>query len=87
MSRLWFVLFAILIVPPIPCQAKPNQNGAYEVLGVGTISCETWTKDRLDKNNDRNFVSGAWVQGYLTAVNVFGDGPSHLAKEIDAEAS
>ena len=64
---------------------RPNQEGAYEVLGVGTISCEVWTKDRADKNNDRNFINVAWVQGYLTAVNVFGDGPSHLAKGTDAE--
>ena len=52
---------------------------------MGTISCEVWTKNRADKSNDRNFINVAWIQGYLTAVNVFGDGPSHLAKGTDAE--
>jgi hypothetical protein len=86
MKQLWLGLLATLITLPIPCQARPNQEGAYEVLGVGTISCEVWTKNRADKSNDRNFINGAWIQGYLTAVNVFGDGPSHLAKGTDAEA-
>jgi hypothetical protein len=85
MKQLWLGLLATLITLPIPCQARPNQEGAYEVLGVGTISCEGWTKDRADKSTDRNFINGAWVQGYLTAVNVFGDGPSHLAKGTDAD--
>ena len=85
MKQLWLGLLATLITLPIPCQARPNQEGAYEVLGVGTISCEVWTKNRADKSNDRNFINGAWIQGYLTAVNVFGDGPSHLAKGTDAE--
>ena len=77
MKQLWLGLLATLITLPIPCQARPNQEGAYEVLGVGTISCEVWTKG--------NFINVAWIQGYLTAVNVFGDGPSHLAKGTDAE--
>ena len=51
------------------------------VLSIGQL----WTKDRADKSTDRNFINGAWVQGYLTAVNVFGDGPSHLAKGTDAD--
>jgi hypothetical protein len=85
MKQLWLGLLATLITLPIPCEARPNQEGAYEVLGVGTISCEVWTKNRADKSNDRNFINGAWIQGYLTAVNVFGDGPSHLAKGTDAE--
>ena len=67
------------------CQARPNQEGVYEVLGVGTVLCEGWTNNRAEKGNDRNFISGAWVQGYLTAANVFGDGPSHLAEGTDAE--
>jgi len=78
----WLGLPATLITLPISCQARPNQEGAYEVLGGGTISC---AKNRADKSNDRNFINGAWIQGYLTAVNVFGDGPSHLAKGTDAE--
>ena len=86
MKQLCLGLLATLIVLPFACQARPNQEGAYEVLGVGTIACEVWTKDRADKGSDRNFINGAWLQGYLTAVNVFGDGPSHLAKGTDAEA-
>jgi hypothetical protein len=61
MKQLWLGLLATLIALPIPCQARPNQEGAYEVLGVGTISCEVWTKDRADKSNDRNFINGAWI--------------------------
>ena len=39
MKQLWLGLLATLITLPIPCQARPNQEGAYEVLGVGTIFC------------------------------------------------
>jgi hypothetical protein len=85
MKQLWLGLLAILIMLPIPCQARPNQEGAYEVLGVGTMPCEGWNKNRAEKGNDRNFINGAWVQGYLTAANVFGNGPSHLAEGTDAE--
>ena len=81
----WLVLLATLITLPVLCQARPNQEGAYEVLGVGTLSCEVWTKDRAERAGDRHFINGAWVQGYLTAVNVFGDGPSHIAKGTDAD--
>ena len=79
---MWLGLPATLITLPISCQARPNQEGAYEVLGGGTISC---AKNRADKSNDRNFINGAWIQRYLNAVNVFGDGPSHLAKGTNAE--
>jgi len=79
------VLLATLITLPVLCQARPNQEGAYEVLGVGTLSCEVWTKDRTDRSSESHFINGAWVQGYLTAVNVFGDGPSHIAKGTDAD--
>src|SRR4029453_5890698 len=85
MKQLWLGLLATLITLPIPCHARPNQEGAYEVLGVGTISCEGWTKDRADKSNDSNFINGPGVQAYLPAVNVFGDGPSHLAKGTESE--
>ena len=33
MKQLWLGLLATLITLPIPCQARPNQEGAYEVLG------------------------------------------------------
>ena len=79
------VLLATLITLPVLCQARPNQEGVYEVLGVGTLSCEVWTKDRADRTSENHFINSAWVQGYLTAVNVFGDGPSHIAKGTDAE--
>jgi len=79
------VLLATLITLPVLCQARPNQEGAYEVLGVGTLSCEVWTKDRTERTSESHFINGAWVQGYLTAVNVFGDGPSHIAKGTDAD--
>ena len=79
------VLLATLITLPILCQARPNEEGVYEVLGVGTLSCEVWTKDRADKTSESHFVNGAWIQGYLTAVNVFGEGPSHIAKGTDAD--
>ena len=32
------VLLATLITLPILCQARPNEEGVYEVLGVGTLS-------------------------------------------------
>lgn len=85
MKRLWWVLFATLTALPVPCQARPNQEGAYEVLGVGTLSCEIWTKDRADRSTERHYINGAWIQGYLTGANVYGEGPSHIAKEIDAD--
>ena len=85
MKQFWSSLLVTLIMLPLACQARPNQEGVYEVLGVGTMLCEGWTKSRADKDNDRNFINGAWVQGYLTAANVFGDGPSHLAEGTNAE--
>ena len=85
MKHIWLVLLATLITLPVLCQARPNQEGAYEVLGVGTLSCEVWTKERADRSDERHFINSAWVQGYVTAVNVFGDGPSHLAKGTDAD--
>ena len=30
MKQLWLGLLATLITLPIPCQARPNQEGAYE---------------------------------------------------------
>ena len=33
MKQLWLGLLATLITLPVPCQARPNQEGAYEVLG------------------------------------------------------
>jgi len=83
MCRLVFL--ATLIALPVLCQARPNEEGVYEVLGVGTLSCEVWTKDRADRTSDSHFVNGAWIQGYLTAVNAFGDGPSHISKGTDAD--
>ena len=47
MKQLWLGLLATLITLPIPCQARPNQEGAYEVLGVGTISCEVWRTEPI----------------------------------------
>jgi hypothetical protein len=85
MGWLWLGLFAGLLARPFAGHAKPDLKGAYEVLGVGTTACETWTKVRADKSDDRNFINGAWVQGYVTAANVFGAGPSHLAKGVVAE--
>jgi hypothetical protein len=86
MTKLFrLIVLATLISLPVLCQARPNQEGAYEVLGVGTLSCETWSKDRADRASERHFIYGAWVQGYITAVNVFGEGASHLAKGIDDE--
>jgi hypothetical protein len=85
MKQKWLVLLATVLALPGLCQARPNQEGAYEVLGVGTLSCEVWTKERADRSDERHFINSAWVQGYLTAANVFGDGPSHLAQGIDAD--
>ena len=64
----------------VPSPAK--SGGRIRSFRGGTISC---AKNRADKSNDRNFINGAWIQRYLNAVNVFGDGPSHLAKGTNAE--
>ena len=85
MKPSWFVLVVALIAFPGPCQARPNQEGLYDVLRVGTLSCETWIQQRADKSNEKHFINSAWIQGYLTATNVFGEGSSHLAKGTDAE--
>ena len=52
----WLVLLATLITLPVLCQARPNQEGVYEVLGVGTLSCEVWTKDRADRSSGSHFI-------------------------------
>lgn len=55
----------------------------FMVLGEGTNSCGQWTKGRTNRDDVARFVDGAWVAGFITAVNRFGYGPSDLSKGID----
>jgi hypothetical protein len=51
MKQLWLGLLATLITLPIPCQARPNQEGAYEVLGVDslTVAAKALVKELTEK--------------------------------------
>ena len=78
------VLFVAALSLPTVCETRPDQLG-YGVLGEGTASCGEWTKVRAEKNSSSAFVSGAWVQGYLTAFNLYGPASNDITKGTDAE--
>ena len=44
--------------------------GASLILGPGAASCGTWIADR-QRNEARSVLNQSWVQGYVTAYNVY----------------
>lgn len=80
------VVLAMVVWPAI-CQALPNQSGEYTKLGVGNLECGLWTQAR--NSGDvyavwwKTLILG-WVQGFLTAQNLYGPAMFDLAKGTDA---
>jgi hypothetical protein len=74
---------------PATCQALPDQNGEYTKLGVGNLKCDLWTQVR--RSGDVNAVWWktlilGWVQGFLTAYNVYGPGAFDVTQGKDASS-
>jgi hypothetical protein len=82
------VVLAMVVWPAI-CQALPNEMGAYTKLGVGNLECGVWTQAR--QSGDVNAVWWktlilGWVQGFLTAYNLYGSGTFDITRETDVGA-
>ena len=76
-----FLVLGLMCWPAVP-QARPDQNGQYQVVGVGNHSCGEWTQGRRTATE---YVDMAWVQGFITAVNLAGPGSSNISKETDPD--
>jgi hypothetical protein len=89
MRKLICHLLLLLAIWPTICQALPNERGEYVKLGVGNLECGLWTQAR--QSGDvfavwwKTLILG-WVQGYLTAYNVYGPQASDVAKGTGADA-
>ena len=57
---------------------------ATVILGPGGASCGTWSGDR-QRNEARSQLNQAWVQGFVTAYNVYRPQDS-TAKPMDSRA-
>ena len=75
------VVLAVMCWPAMS-QAQPDQNGIYMVVGVGHHSCGEWTGGR---KTAIEIVDMAWVQGFITAVNLAGPWSSDLTKGTDPD--
>ena len=75
MKRRTICLLVLLAIWPTLCQALPNERGQFARLGVGNLECGLWTQAR--QSGDvfavwwKTLILG-WVQGFLTAYNVYG---------------
>jgi hypothetical protein len=83
----FLVVLAIVVWPAI-CRALPDENGQYTKLGVGNLECGLWTQAR--QSGDvyavwwKTLILG-WVQGFLTANNLYGHGTFDVTKGTDAD--
>lgn len=78
-----FMLLAMTLWPAV-CHALPDKDGSYQVLGQGTIACETWMKERAKQSQPMQ-ENITWVTGYLTAFNTFGPGSGDVTKGMKIE--
>jgi hypothetical protein len=82
-------LLVLLAIWPTICQALPNERGEYVKLGVGNLECGLWTQAR--QSGDvyavwwKTLILG-WVQGFLTAYNVYGPQAFDVATRSGADA-
>jgi hypothetical protein len=77
-----FVGFALLLVLPCACWALGP--GQFENLGIGNDSCGQWTQSRREIGYRwQGYVS--WVQGFLTAINLFADETHDVTRGIDSD--
>jgi hypothetical protein len=60
--------------------------GATIILGPGAASCGTWIGDR-QRNEARSQLNQAWVQGFVTARNVYKpQAEENMPKPMDSRA-
>jgi hypothetical protein len=64
-------------------QARSDKTGHYTVLGNGNSSCGQWIADRKE-NGWLARMDETWVQGFLTAYNLYDTGPDNVTKGIDS---
>lgn len=58
---------------------------ATVVLGPGAASCGTWAADR-QRNEARSVLNQAWVQGFVTAYNVYGPTRDGMSRPMEPRA-
>ena len=87
MILLKYILIAVLTVAA--CLSAPVSSLAmaktFVVIGIGNVSCGGWTRERQEHSEAASAYDG-WVQGYLTAVNEFGEiGIINITKGTDMD--
>ena len=71
----YLCLLIFLTIWPNTSGAFPNERGEYAKFGVGNLQCGLWTQAR--QSGDvyavwwKTLILG-WVQGFVTAYNVYG---------------
>jgi hypothetical protein len=79
-------ILAIVLTVGAPMAFAQSDLGDHMVLGHGLVPCEEWTKERRE-NSPVAALRGAWVLGYLTAVNRYAPWASKdIAEGMDTEA-
>jgi hypothetical protein len=73
-----FLTAALLI-----SSAEAAQPGTYNLLGLGTISCGTWTAWRRE---GRASLPEQWILGFLSGVGYEGGGGDNPLNGVDADA-
>lgn len=74
--RAWAAVGAsvLLATSSAPAHGRPRA-AQFRVLGYGAASCGTWLEDRREASF-AGLAAESWVQGYLTAFNVYGPSPT-----------
>jgi hypothetical protein len=85
-QRICFLVFVVLamVLSPAMGHALPDEQGEYEKLGVGNLECGLWTQARQSGDMYavwwKTLILG-WVQGFLTAHNLYGPGTPHSGSD------
>jgi hypothetical protein len=76
-----FAFLATILVPSAGWAMEPGQ---FENLGIGNDSCGQWTQTRREVGY-RWQAYMSWVQGFLTAYNVFTEGTHDVTRGVDSD--
>jgi hypothetical protein len=80
MRRLCATLLAVtLLSAPFYAHAQ-----GYHLLGIGTLSCGSWTAARAQPKSTQAYMDTQWVLGFLSDVGYMGPGLDPL-NGTDAE--
>jgi hypothetical protein len=74
---------AILTTALLISSAEAAQPGYYNLVGMGTISCGTWTALR---RQGRAQLPEQWILGFLSGVGYESGGRSNPLNGVDADA-